>query len=129
MSARFCPGSKRKYFDCAAGKAYAEDNVRAVVQALLTGEDALANFTELYVDGTDCENPETLARQLEQEICQQGIYGSYEIAVLLQLPNKITAHAEAGDETTEVRAEADEKGLTVHVETGKQADDRDTEKG
>lgn len=94
-------------FDCATGEAYTEDSVRAVVRALLTGEDALANFTELYVDGTDCENPETLARKLEQEIRRQGIYGSYEIAVLLQLPNEITAHAE----------------------TGKQAADRDTETG
>lgn len=44
----------RAFFDCAVDEAYTEASLQAVREALLAGEDALANFTELYVDGTAC---------------------------------------------------------------------------
>ena len=87
----------RTSFDCAVGEAYTEASVQTVQEALLAGEDALANFTELYVDGTACEDPDVLAAQLEQEIRRQRIYGSYEIAVLLQLPEEAEVHAETDE--------------------------------
>lgn len=87
----------RAFFDCAVGEAYTEASLQAVRKALLAGEDALANFTELYVDGTACGDPDVLAAQLEQEIRRQRIYGSYEIAVLLQLPEETEVHAETGE--------------------------------
>ena len=87
----------RTSFDCAVGEAYTEASVQTVQEALLAGEDALANFTELYVDGTACEDPDVLAAQLEQEIRRQRIYGSYEIAILLQLPEEAEVHAETDE--------------------------------
>ena len=87
----------RAFFDCAVGEAYTEASLQAVRKALLAGEDALANFTELYVDGTACGDPDVLAARLEQEIRRQRIYGSYEIAVLLQLPEETEVHAETGE--------------------------------
>lgn len=87
----------RAFFDCAVGEAYTEASLQAVRKALLAGEDALANFTELYVDGTACGEPDVLAARLEQEIRRQRIYGSYEIAVLLQLPEETEVHAETGE--------------------------------
>lgn len=86
----------RAFFDCAVGETYTEASLQAVRKALLAGEDALANFTELYVDGTACGDPDVLAARLEQEIRRQRIYGSYEIAVLLQLPEETEVHAETG---------------------------------
>ncbi len=91
-----CAGC-RAFFDCAVGEAYTEASLQAVRKALLAGEDALANFTELYVDGTACGDPDVLAARLEQEIRRQRIYGSYEIAVLLQLPEETEVHAETGE--------------------------------
>ena len=87
----------RAFFDCAVGETYTEASLQAVRKALLAGEDALANFTELYVDGTTCGDPDVLAARLEQEIRRQRIYGSYEIAVLLQLPEETEVHAETGE--------------------------------
>lgn len=114
-------------FDCAVGEAYTEASVRAAVQALLKGKDKLANFTELYVDGTDCEEPEALARQLEREIRQQGIYGSYEIAVLLQLPETFTVHAEPGEKADTGHVESGEKADTAYTETDAQVLEKYTE--
>ena len=87
----------RTFFDCAVGEAYTEASVQAVREALLAGEGALANFTELYVDGTACGDPDVLAARLEQEIRRQRIYGSYEIAVLLRLPEEAEVHAETDE--------------------------------
>ena len=87
----------RAFFDCAVDEAYTEASLQAVREALLAGEDALANFTELYVDGTACGDPDVLAARLEQEIRRQRIYGSYEIAVLLRLPEEAEVHAETDE--------------------------------
>lgn len=107
-------------FDCAVGEAYTEASVRTVMQALLKGEDVLANFTELYVDGTDCEDPKVLAGQLEREIRRQGICGSYEIAVLLQRPEETAVHAKTDGKETIAHAETDEKETIAHTKTGRE---------
>ena len=103
------------FFDCAVGEAYTETSLRAVVQALLTGKDTLANFTELYVDGTNCGDPKALAGQLEREIRRQGIYGAYEIAVLLQRPEETAVHAETDGKGTTAYAEAGEEEAQIYV--------------
>ena len=108
-------------FDCAVGEAYTEASVHTVMQALLKGEDALTNFTELYVDGTDCEDSEVLAGQLEREIRRQGIYGTYEIAVLLQRPEETAVYAETDWKETVAHAETDWKETIANAKTGGEA--------